>query len=228
MRRLSRLATALPLLALLLVQSGTAPAAPVSVTFSGVMADTAFDKLGVFGLAGADLGGATMQTTIRFDTTLPYTVSGSDDQYTDTAPGSGTITVAITIGGVTLTQTSAYAGMLQAISVGVDTEALGFAAGTPADMLGYDLASTAAWSAGMMDTSAAFAALLAPLDPDQMQYLEVGTAPGQWEDLVFIATDPQIIAEPAASRLLPLALLVLGILRLRRRPGTCRPTPHLC
>ena len=228
MRRLSRLATALPLLALLLVQSGAAAAAPVSVTFSGVMADTAFDPLGAFGLAGADLGGATMQTTISFDTTLPYTVSGSDDQYTDPAPGSGAITIAITIGGVTRTQTSTYAGLLQAISIGADTEALGYAADAPGDMLGYAIASTAAWSAGMMDTSGSFEALLTLADPDQVQYLQVGTAPGQWEYLVFTAADPQIIAEPAAWCLLPAALLVLGILRRRRPPRACHPAHHLC
>ncbi len=228
MRRLPRLATALPLLALPLIQPGAAAAAPVSVTFAGTMADTAFDPLGAFGSADADLAGAAMQTTISFDTALPYAASGSADQYTDAAPASGTITIAITIGGATRTQTSTYASMLQAISIGADTEALGYAADAPGDMLGYDLASTVAWSAGMMDTSAAFAALLAPLDPDQVQYLEVGIAPGQWEDLAFTATDPEIIAEPATSCLIPVALLALGILRLRRRPRTCRPVLHIC
>ncbi len=228
MRRLSPFTTALPLLAPLLVQSGVAAAAPVSVTFSGVMADIALDPLGAFGPAGADLAGAAMQTTISFDTALPYAASGSADQYTAPASASGAIAIAVTIGGVTRTQTSTYAGLLQTISIGADTEALGFAADAPGDMLGYGLASTAAWSARMMDTSAAFAALLAPLDPDQVQYLEVGTAPGQWEDLVFTATDPQIIAEPPASRLLTVALLLLGILRLRRRPRTCRPARDLC
>jgi hypothetical protein len=158
---------------------------------------------------------------------VPYTASGSSDQYTDAAPGSGGITIAITIGGVTRTQTSAYAGLLEAIGVGADTAAFGYAADAPGDMLGYGVAATVAWSAGMMDTSAAFAALLTPLDPDQVQYLQVGTAPGQWEDLVFTATDPQIIAEPAAPYLLLAALPVLGILR-RRPPRTCHPARHLC
>jgi hypothetical protein len=129
---------------------------------------------------------------------------------------------------VTLTQTSAYAGLLQAISIGADTEALGYAAGAPGDMLGYGIASTAAWSAGMMDTSASFEALLTADDPGQVQYLEVATAPGQWEDLVFTASDQLIIAEPAVSRMLPAALLVLGILRRRRAHRACRPALLLC
>jgi preprotein translocase subunit SecG len=227
MRRMSRLAVVFALPVLLLIQPGAAAAAPVSVAFSGIMADTAFDPLGAFGPADADLAGETMRTTISFDTTLAYTASGSDDQYTDTAPGSGAITIAITIGGVTLTQTSTYAGLLEAISIGADTEAFGDAAAAPGDMLGYGIASTAPWSAGMMATSASFETLLTQADPDQVQYLQVGTAPGQWEYLVFTATDPQIIAEPAATGLLAVALLVLGILR-RRPPRTCRPAHHLC
>jgi hypothetical protein len=237
MRRLSRLAAALPLLVL----SGAAIAAPVSATFTGIMADTAVDALGAFGPAGADLAGATMRTTIGFDTALSYTASGSDDQYTDAAPGSGAITISITIGGVTLTNISTYAGMLQAISIGADTEALGYAADAPGDMLGYSIASIAAWSAGMMDTTDSFEALLSLADPEQVQYLQVGTAPGQWEYLAFTpaefapvaftaaATDPAVIAEPAAGRLLPIALLVLGVLRHRptaRRAS--RPARHLC
>jgi hypothetical protein len=224
MHRLSRLATVLPLLIL----SGAAAAAPVSVTFSGTMADAAFDPLGAFGAPGTNLAGAAMQTTIGFDTALPYAASGSDDLYTDPSPGSGGITIAVTIGGATLTQTSAYAGLLQAISIGADTEALGYAAGAPGDMLGYGIASTAAWSAGMMDTSALFEALLTADDPGQVQYLEVATAPGQWEDLVFTASGQLIIAEPAVSRLLPAALLVLGMLRRRRAPRACRPALLLC
>jgi hypothetical protein len=224
MRRLSHLATVLPLLIL----SGAAAAAPVSVTFSGAMADTAFDPLGAFGPAGADLAGAAMQTTISFDTALPYTASGSDDLYTDPSPGSGAITIAVTIGGVTLTQTSAYAGLLQAISIGADTEALGYAADAPGDMLGYGIASTAGWSAGMMDTSASFETLLTADDPGQVQYLEVATAPGQWEDLVFTASDQLIIADPPVSRLLPAALPVLGILRRRRAHRACHPAILLC
>jgi hypothetical protein len=73
--------------------------------------------------------------------------------------------------------------------------------------------------------------LLTGADPDQVQYLLVGNAPGQWEYLPFtmnalqimptnaplFARAPAIIAEPAGWGLLVFALPALGI--LRRRPS---------
>ncbi len=227
MRPLPRLAVALPLLGLLLVLSAAAAATPVSVTFTGVMAGNALDILGAFGPARTDLAGEAMATTISLDTTLPYIASGSDDLYTDAAPGTGAITISITIGGVTLTQSSSYAGVLEAIGTGADTTSFGEASNAPGDLLGYGIASSTAWSAGMMDTSSTFETLLAADDPDQVQYLQIDTGPERWEDLLFTATDPQIIAEPAGACLLPLALLVLGL--LRRRPlGACRSARQFC
>lgn len=236
MRPLSRLAVAVPLRVLvlpvlLLGWSGVAAAAPVSAMFSGIMTDSAFDFLGAFGPADADLEGVAMHTTIAFDTTLPYSSGGSDVLYTDAAPGSGAITISISIGGVTLTQSSSFGGLVQAIGMGADTEAFGDVADAPGDVLGYSIASATAWSAGMMNTSAAFETLLMGADPDQVQYLLVGNAPGQWEYLPFtmstlqilptnapfFALAPEIIAEPAGWPLLAVALPALGI--LCRRPS---------
>jgi hypothetical protein len=211
MRRLSHLAAAAPLLIL----ASAAAAAPVSVTFSGFIAANVFDPLGAFGTVGADLAGEAVSTTISFDTTLHYTASGSDDQYSDAAPGTGATTISVTIGGVTLTKSSSYAGLLAAISIGADTEALGHAADAPGDMLGYGVASTTAWAPGEIGSSAGFGALLATTDPNQAQYLEVGAAPVLWEYLPFTSTDAQIIAEPAAAWLLPVALLGLVVVRGR-------------
>jgi hypothetical protein len=211
MRRLPHLAAAAPLLVL----ASVAAAAPVSVTFSGFIAANAFDPLGAFGTVGADLAGEAMSTTISFDTTLHYTASGSNDQYTDAAPGTGATTISVTIGGVTLTKSSSYAGLLEAISIGVDTEALGYAANAPGDMLGYGVASTTAWALGAIGSSAGFGALFATTDPNQAQYLEVGTGPVLWEYLPFASTDAQIIAEPSAAWLLPVALLGLVVVRGR-------------
>jgi hypothetical protein len=251
MRPLSRLAVAapLPLLALsvlallvpLVGRSGVADAAPVSAMFSGIMTDSAFDFLGAFGPADADLEGVAMHTTIVFDTTLPYSSGGSDILYTDATPGSGGITISVSIGGVTLTQSSTFGGLLQAIGMGADTQAFGDVAAAPGDVLGYSIASATAWSAGMMNTSAAFETLLTGADPDQVQYLLVGNAPGQWEYLPFtmnalqimptnapfFARAPAIIAEPAGWRLLALALPALVI--LRRRPSRAgRRGPQFC
>jgi len=246
MRPLSRLAVTAPLLALvfivpLLGRSGVADAAPVSAMFSGIMTDSAFDFLGAFGPADADLEGVAMHTTIAFDNTLPYSLGGSDVLYNDPAPGRGAITISVSIGGVTLTQSSAFGGLLQAIGMGADTEAFGDVTAAPGDMLGYSIASATAWSAGMMNTSAAFETLLTGADPDQVQYLLVGNAPGQWEYLPFtmstlqimptnapfFANAPEIIAEPAGWRLLAVALPALGI--LRRRPSrACRRAGQVC
>jgi hypothetical protein len=235
MRPLSRFAVALALPVLLLGQSGTAAAAPVSAMFSGIMTDSSFDFLGAFGPADADLAGVAMHTTIAFDTTLPYSSGGSDVLYDDATPASGAITISVSIGGVTLTQSSTFGGLLQAIGMGNDTEAFGDVSDAPGAVLGYTIASATIWSAGMMDTSAAFETLLAGADPNQVQYLLVGAAPGQWEYLPFTVTDPQIIppnapffarapeiiGEPAGWRLLPVGLLALGI--VRRRPSrACR------
>ena len=241
MRPLSRLAAAVqlpilawPVLALLVLlagRSGVADAAPVSAMFSGIMTDSAFDFLGAFGPADTDLEGVAMHTTIAFDTTLPYSSGGTDILYTDATPSSGGITISISIGGVTITQSSTFGGLLQAIGMGADTMAFGDVSNAPGDILGYSIASATAWSAGMMNTSDAFETLLTAADPDQVQYLLVGNAPGQWEYLPFtvnalpimptnapfFARAPAIIAEPAGWRLLALALPALVI--LRRRPS---------
>jgi hypothetical protein len=242
----SRVAVAVPLLApallaLLLGRSGVAAAAPVSAMFSGIMTDSAFDFLGAFGPTDADLEGVAMHTTIAFDTTLPYSSGGSDVLYTDAAPASGAITISISIGGVTATQSSTFGGLLQAIGMGAGTEAFGDVADAPGDVLGYSIASATAWSASMMSTSAALETLLTGADPDQVQYLLVGNAPGQWEYLPFtmstlqimptnapfFARAPEIIAEPAGWRLLAVALPALGI--LRRRPSrACRRAGQVC
>ena len=246
MRPLSRLAVTAPLLALvfivpLLGRSGVADAAPVSAMFSGIMTDSAFDFLGAFGPADADLEGVAMHTTIAFDNTLPYSLGGSDVLYNDPAPGRGAITISVSIGGVTLTQSSAFGGLLQAIGMGADTEAFGDVTAAPGDMLGYSIASATAWSAGMMNTSAAFETLLTGADPNQVQYLLVGNAPGQWEYLPFtmstlqimptnaplFARGPAIIAEPTGWYLLAVALPPLVI--LRRRPSRAgRRARQLC
>jgi hypothetical protein len=246
MRPLSRLAVAGPLLVLALLaplpgRSGVANTAPVSAMFSGIMTDSAFDFLGAFGPADADLEGVAMHTTIAFDNTLPYGVGGSDILYNDAAPGSGAITISVSIGGVTLTQSSTFSGLLQAIGMGADTEAYGDVAAAPGDLLGYGIASATAWSAGMMNTSAAFETLLTGADPNQVQYLLVGNAPGQWEYLPFtmstlqimptnaplFARGPAIIAEPTGWYLLAVALPALVI--LRRRPSRAgRRARQLC
>jgi hypothetical protein len=217
MRPKSPLTVAVPLLIL----SGAAAAAPVSATFSGVMADNAVDFLGAFGPADANLAGAAIRTTISFDNTLAYTATGTADHYTDAAPGSGAITIAITIGGVTLTNISTYSGFLQAITIGADTEAVGYAADAPGDVLGYGIASLVPWTAGTMDTSASFETLLTLMDPDQLQYIQVGTAPGQYEYLAFTpgsaTTDQAVIDEPRGLGLLAVSLLGLGIARRRGR-----------
>jgi hypothetical protein len=224
MNALPRLVAVIPLLVL----SGVAAAEPVSATFTGVMGDTAVDTLGAFGPAGLDLGGATMSTTISFDTTLRYSSSATTDQYTDAAPGSGGITIGITIGGITRAVTSSYAGLLQAIAVGAATEALGYAADAPGDMLGYGITSITSWAAGTMDTSAAFEDLLTLADPGQTQYLQVGVAPGQYEYLVFTPSGEMVITEPAPLGMLPVALLGLGLTRRRRAPAVCPLPPDPC
>ena len=85
------------------------------MTFFGVMTDNAFDLLGAFGPADADPAGSGTQSSVDSNAALPYSASGPDVRYTDTAPGGAAITIGLSVGDAT--QASAFGDLLRAIGV---------------------------------------------------------------------------------------------------------------
>jgi PEP-CTERM motif len=183
-----------------LLPAGAARASIVSGSFSGTIAGNTRDTYGLFGAAGAELGGETISGTYSYDTSVAsfYSAQSTFDAYL----GTGGLTLSVSIGATSVVTAGVTNTEIIDTQDGAVTEVT-LANLAPAPLIDFTVFALGAWVPGVT-INAPFT-----LDPTNFgQTIYVSSDGIHYDDLTFVGSSAPATPTPEPASL---ALLCVGL-----------------
>jgi hypothetical protein len=215
---LGKLAYGLLVIVIIVTLSVPASATVIIGSFSGTVSNGVIDTYGDFGAVGGSLAGKSLSGVIVYDTSLmTYSQQAGVDSLQSTGV-TGAESVSITIGSNTLTVRSSGFGGISDQSTSSGYQQITSSLYDGLYYVNFSLASISSWTAGQIDGSNTFDAILSSLSmAANAQSVLIATDGNNYEDINFRATSATSVPEPSSIKLMLIGLLGLFLGRYSNR-----------